>query len=83
MLKDVRHIPDMLLNLKSAGKVDDVGFVAHLVVEYDSPPKEAQLLLEVKRNIPCTLCMESCAWGRFMFPITTQIWSYGIKELDT
>jgi len=29
MLKDVRHVPDMCLNLISAGKLDDVGLVNH------------------------------------------------------
>ena len=40
ILKDVRLVPDMHLNLVSTEKLDDAGLVITLVEEYGSSPKE-------------------------------------------
>ena len=39
ILKDVRHVPDIRLNLISAGKLDDEGFVNYFGEVNGSSPK--------------------------------------------
>ena len=39
LLKDVRYVPDICLNLISTGKLDDDGYTTNLLKENGSSPK--------------------------------------------
>jgi len=57
-MKEVRHVPEMRLNLISKGKLDDVGFISHFGTEKWKLAKETLSLPEVQRKDPFTLCKE-------------------------
>jgi len=73
VLKDVRHVPDMCLNLISAGKLDDAGLVNHFGRGIWKPTKGSLIVARGKK--------EGSLY--FMLPTITQIWSYDIEDSYT
>ena len=81
MLKDVRNVQYMRLNLTSVGKLDDFDLVNHFGGGIWKLTKGSLIITKgKKRKAPCNLCKENFARGSLMLPMTTQIWSYDLED---
>jgi len=83
VLKDVRHVPNIRLNLISVGKLDNAGLVNHFGGGKWKLTNGSSIIARGIKEGSLYIMKETYAEGKLMLSMTTQTWSCGIEGSGT